>query len=448
MLETGNCRVFFDFGKNFKQERKFYDEPYLSPREEKHLLALGILPRMPGMYKKDEREAKLDGVILSHPHLDHMDYIRYIKDSVPIFCGEETRDIIVAREFSGKGATSKEYYIASFTSREQKVFKQFITFQSGQKLCIKDTLTIQPWAVDHSIPGAYGYLINTQDTSLVYTGDFRFHGPRGKLTQNFIHQAVAAGCEIMITEGTNITRAKPSTEEELREKMTTIVQYTSGCVMVGFSPTDMDRLNTFYQVAKKTGRKLVISMKQAFMLQFLCRYPRLSLFDLSHPEVYILIKKKKVRAAWEKEMMDRWEGKIKTSQDLNQQQKEVILVSSFYDMKEIIDIQPVAGSIYILSQSEPFNEEMQINHDKLMNWLEWYGIPVYHLHASGHADPQQLKECIARICPEFVFLIHTERPFLYQRYLEDLPVGRIIPPVVGKTYRIGKKPARKSVLSL
>lgn len=430
--------MFLDFGKNFEQERKFYDEPYLSPREEKHLLSLGILPGIKGIYKKNMEKANIDGVIVSHPHLDHMDYIRYIKDHIPIYCGIEAKDIIITREFSGKGASSKEYYIANFTSKEKQIFKNFITFKSGQKVTIKD-VNIEAWAVDHSIPGAYGYIIQTQDTTLVYTGDFRFHGPRGHLSKRFIQNAAGKGCEIMIIEGTNISGAKPATEEEIEEKITGILTHTTGLVLAGFSPADIDRLNTFYKVARKTGRKLVISMKQAFMIHNLSSYPDLALFNLSSSDVYILGKEKKTRAAWEKEIIERWEDKIKEAKDLQAEQREVILVASFYDMREIMDIHPVAGSIYLLSQSEPFNEEMEIDYGKLLNWLDWYGLPVYHLHASGHADPHQLKQTVAYLAPEYVFLVHTERPHLYRKYLEDLPVRKVICPVVRKTYRIGKR---------
>ena len=250
----------------------------------------------------------------------------------------------------------------------------------------------------------------------------------------------------MIIEGTNITGAKPASEEEIEEKTREIVTCTSGLVLVGFSPADIDRLNTFYKVAKKTGRKLVISLKQAFMVHSLSCYPQLLSFNLSSSDVYILAKEKKIRGAWEKEIIERWGEKIKEGERLNKEQREIILTASFYDMREIMEIQPVAGSIYLLSQSEPFNEEMEIDYGKLLNWLEWYGIPVYHLHASGHADPQELKETVARVAPEFVFLIHTPRPNLYQRYLEDLAVRRIICPTLGKTYRIGKRRVKESGL--
>jgi len=438
LLETKECKIFLDFGKNFQQERKFYDEPYLSPREEKHLIALGILPNIKGLYKKDEKDSEIDGIIISHPHLDHMHYIRYVKDKVPIYCGEDTRDIIIAREFSGKSASSKEYYIANLTTKERQIFKRFVTFKSGEEVKIKDVI-LYPWAVDHSTPGSYGYIIYTPETTLVYTGDFRFHGPRRYLTEKFIRQSIKERPEILIIEGTNITGAKPISEKDIEEKLAQIVSCTSGLVLAGFSLTDTDRLKTFYKVAQKVGRRLVISLKQAFILYSLSHHKEFVPFNLDSPDVYIFTRDKKTRGAWEKKIIEEWGEKIIEGKKIGEQQRESILVASFYDMREMIDIEPVPGSIYILSQSEPFNEEMEIDYEKLLNWLEWYGIPVYHLHASGHADPQELKKTVADLSPDFVFLVHTERPILYQRYLGDLPIKSVICPILGKRYRIGKK---------
>jgi len=65
---------------------------------------------------------------------------------------------------------------------------------------------------------------------------------------------------------------------------------------------------------------------------------------------------------------------------------------SFYDFNELTTIKPNSGSIYILSQSEPFNEEMELDFTKLKNWLELYGLPLYSVHASGHAQAYELKK--------------------------------------------------------
>ena len=53
LLEDGSSRVFLDFGKNFGREKQYFDEPWIRPQREEHLLALGILPNLPGIYKKD-----------------------------------------------------------------------------------------------------------------------------------------------------------------------------------------------------------------------------------------------------------------------------------------------------------------------------------------------------------------------------------------------------------
>jgi len=56
LLEDAKARVFLDFGTNFEKERRFYDAPYLAPRNEEHLLGLKILPDLPNQkYPKPSR---------------------------------------------------------------------------------------------------------------------------------------------------------------------------------------------------------------------------------------------------------------------------------------------------------------------------------------------------------------------------------------------------------
>jgi ribonuclease J len=118
-------------------------------------------------------------------------------------------------------------------------------------------------------------------------------------------------------------------------------------------------------------------------------------------------------------------------------QEDLVLTATLYDMNELITIDPDPGSTYIMSQSEPHNEEMEIDYGKLVSWLECFGIPHYHIYVSGHALPHQLKWTIGEINPEKVFLVHTEKPDLYKRFLEDIGIEKsieIITPQEGKEY--------------
>jgi len=432
-LVDGSTAVFLDFGKNYKGEGQFFDEPYLRPREEKHLLGLGLLPSIDGLYKKDERDAHLDAIVLSHAHTDHTDYIRYVKDHVPVYSSQVTRDVMVAREWSSPGGASTEYKIASLTkTRGEEISKELRILPLDGPAEI-GSLQIEALSVDHSAPGACGLIVHSQASDpVVYTGDFRWHGRRGEETQRFIQRAAEVKPGALIIEGTNIVSGRPSTEEEVREKIESLVSAVPKLVLAGFSAIDADRMRTFYEVARATGRRLALSMKQVFLLLNL---GAAAPFGLDDPLVLAFRREKKTEYLWESRVEETGVTVV-TNEDIRSMQELVILVASFYDMNEMVDIQPQPGSVYILSQSEPFNEEMEIDFDKLLNWLERWGIPLYNIHASGHCLPLDLKETIRRIGAGKVFLIHTEKPALYKQYLQDLPGAEIICPLVGEQYHI------------
>ena len=79
-------------------------------------------------------------------------------------------------------------------------------------------------------------------------------------------------------------------------------------------------------------------------------------------------------------------------------------------MGEFIDIKPERGSTFIHSLSEPFNEEMLIDYQRLHNWLKHFGMGFVQSHASGHATGEEIREMLKEINPKVLFPIHTEHP--------------------------------------
>ena len=149
LLQDRGTKVFFDFGMSFTAKKQFYSPPFLSPKNERSLQELGMLPPINGVYKFDQTPAEIDAVFLSHGHLDHSAYLSFIKREIPVYCGETTQTIL--KTLSEIRRADLEFNVADIN---------FNAFRTGQKIKL-DNLEIEPFHVDHSVPGAYGFLIHT-----------------------------------------------------------------------------------------------------------------------------------------------------------------------------------------------------------------------------------------------------------------------------------------------
>lgn len=427
LVESQGTRLFLDFGKDFAKEKMYYEDPYLEPREVKHFLALGLLPKIEGLYVGDEASHNINGILVSHPHADHYDYIRYTKSDIKIYCSKATQNAIVAYDKSGREKV--EFKIAHLTQKIDEVKRSFTPFSDVKQI---DSFEVEAWAVDHSAPGARALILHSQNASIVYTGDFRLHGPLQKETEEFIERAAESEVDALLIEGTNILEADISSEEEVQNKISNVIADTDGLVMIGLMPKDLTRLETVYRATIKNDRALAISMKQAFLISSLQEDGSTSL-NKKASNILAFKREKSRYDEYEKRVEKDW--KVVSSEDVKNKQGEIVLITSLYDMNETIDIKPKSGSVYILSESEPFDEEGEITFKKLLSWLEYWGIPMYKIHCSGHATPRDLKRTILKIKPTKVFPIHTSHPELFKKYIEKLECEVEI-PIPGKLYEI------------
>lgn len=410
LLQDRDTRVFFDFGMSFAMKKQFYSPPFLSPKSEKSLQELGILPKISGVYKFDQSPPEVDAVFLSHGHLDHSAYLSFIKREIPVYCGETTQ--IILQALSDVRRADLEFRVSDI---------EFRAFRTGKKISVGN-LEIEPFHVDHSVPGAYGFIIHTSNGAVVYTGDFRDHGAKPEMTRDFVENAQKADPTAIVTEATNMTGAAVSSETEVESKLDNVVAGTDGIVLAEFSYSDVDRLNSFFHIARKNRRCLAISLKQAYLLDALREDKGLTVPALDDEEILIFRKSKKRFDKWEKQLLERYDNQNKIFDvfEVSKQQCKVVLALSFYDFEELVQLQPSAGSCYVLSTSEPFNEEMEIDYERLVNWLSHYGVPQYHVHVSGHMMPLQLKKALKEINAKRMFPVHTENAGLFAKFMRDL----------------------------
>jgi ribonuclease J len=232
LLKDKDTQILLDFGMNFAERSKFYSEPWLSPRDEKGLLEFDLLPPIRGAFRFDDRDSELDAVFISHSHTDHSAYITFLNRKIPVYCGETTALILEA--FSE--ITSK-----SFDNDLEGL--QIRTFRTGDNIKI-GSLVVEPIHVDHSVPGAYGFIIHTTEGAVVYSGDFRLHGTRSEMTQDFVKTASRHKPLAMLCEGTNLIGADLSTEQDVEHKLQKVIGATQNLVLATFRHTDVDRTRT------------------------------------------------------------------------------------------------------------------------------------------------------------------------------------------------------------
>lgn len=505
LLEDGDTRLFFDFGTSFARRYRYFEE-YLKPRPITGLLdplEMGLLPPLRGIYRPDMeptsdlwprfsssplyRELSIDGVLLSHAHLDHSGYISFLRDDIPIYATAMTATIAKAIQDSGKGDFEKEVCYAipkeetdgilqaahwQKVSARQRPFhvldlppptSQALAFWEAtpgarglqvcpwEEVCRIGSLHLKHFPVDHSIFGAAAFAVETSSGWVIYTGDLRRHGWKGHLVEEFATAASHLKPVALICEGTNIAGSRAASEEEVYTGALKAVAGAKALVIADFGPRNVERLLTFRQVAEQTNRRLVISARDAYLLRAM-RYVSQEVPDPASDEVIAIYENAKAQLdRWEKGIRSDYKAKLASAEEIHRRQPDYIVCFSFFDINELPSIMPQAGSSYIYSSSEVFNEEGALDMKRLHNWLDHFGIagvglPIEvepgrwevpeeetGLHASGHATGPELLDLITGIKPKILVPIHTENPGYFERNLKGTGIEVRPPEYGGKT---------------
>jgi ribonuclease J len=283
------------------------------------------------------------------------------------------------------------------------------------------SLEFVPVHVDHSIPGAYGFIIHTSGGTMAYTGDFRFHGPAGSMTQDFIEAAGKEEPDLLLTEGTRVGHGAGGpnkSEKEVLDEARRLVGGTKELVFSSFRGNDVDRVNTFFEACNSTGRRLVVSMKIAILLDKLRADGKLKVPRVGK-DVDVYLKRKRTGGLddadyfkWERQFLDRGVG----AAQVRKKQKDFFLHLEAWDFPELIDIKPGKGGTYIHSATEAFNEEGEREEEVIKNWVRHVGFRYAQLHASGHAPMDEVFTLVDSIGAGRVVPIHTEHPEVFNEH--------------------------------
>lgn len=448
LVEHEGTRILLDFGMSFNQNSKYFSE-FLQPRKCSALtdfFELGLLPDIRGIYRTDYlehmgrllEEREIDAVFLTHAHADHAQYIHFLRFDIPIFCTKETKVILQSLEETGSNILS-DYVTAceafkfyenrngglSRVTRKRKDFvcnRSFQLMEPDQKVKI-GKLEIEMVPVDHSLPGACGYIIYTNEGNLVYTGDIRFHGSNKQLSRKFVEKAKSVNPKWLICEGTRIDKDEVDSENRVKEEITRLISSSRGLAFVEHPIRDLDRVKSIFESAKTNGRDFVVPLKAAYLIEALGDSCPFCIED-----VKILVPRKSwgliYKEGYEQNLIsqdyDSWEQKYIyrsnsiTCRELQQNPLNYVVSMSLWEINQLVDIQP-QNAIWIKSSCEPFCEEMELDEERKQNWLDRFEIVKHLAHASGHASGQEIIKMINEIKPENVIPVHTEKPDLFRQ---------------------------------
>ena len=507
LLEDGDWQVLLDFGMSFGALGAYFEE-FLRPRTVRGLsdyLLTGLVPPLDGLYRDDLNSLSEHGqiwdrlrghpgyrhdvnpraVLLSHAHADHVGYVSLLRPDIPIVAGGLTAVIAKAMQDGGQSTDDNQTVFlrprvardgllvtdsrtpfhqrpwalpagahwspdaaAYWTHRYTKSGPEPITSPITTGVSEIDGHQVRAFPVDHSIPGAHGFAVETSAGWIGYTGDIRMHGRHADQTWAFAHALAELDLVALICEGTQAARPRGASEAQVRARAVDRVGHTRGLVVADFGPRNIERLVSFLDAARHANRQLVVLMKDALVLRAMHTVdPATPLpSPLGGPLIYD--DRRATSTAWQDEMTEEFADALVPPSAVRANPGGYVLCLSFFDITRLLDLGALASGAWVYSSSEPYDEESQLDMQRLRNWMNLLGLDFLGgdseseaeaagFHASGHASGPDLQRFIEIVNPRTLIPIHLQAEGLdfYHRTFGNTAI-RVAEPGWGRAVTI------------
>ena len=414
-VRYGSNRIILDLGYSFKKFKSLYEWPTRIPQGIDEMIRTGLAPKIDGLYTRwlengstpdleYGKDTDIVGVLLSHAHFDHVGLLPQVNRNIDVYIGDTAKTIVETR-------------IESSITRKYNDYKhiKMKTFRTNTIIDL-EYFKVTPVHVDHSIPGSYGYIIETPDTNIVYTGDYRLHGQERSLTFDLIEKAREYNIDFLITEGTRVHDIEDITEKEVYSKLYKIFSRVVKPIFMETSYLDIDRIRSIFRAAEESNKRIIMSGKHFLYVYILAKHdPKLDIhIDKDIISITSMRKRKIFREFENKILREGYE--IADKRELPIKEDHVYLDFSEY-IQNILKKNIPRGSLAIFSNSEPFDEESYIDFNKIINWLDLFSIPSYRIHSSGHAGPLDIKRFVDETKPKDIIVVHSEHPDTLKKFL-------------------------------
>ena len=190
---------------------------------------------------------RTDAVMFTHYHGDHVGLRNRIAPDIPLYAGRTSIEIM---KLIAKGADYIRIRNGKADECELPATERMMPYYWTGKFRYFNGIRIMPLVCDHSALDAYMFLIEMNGKRILYTGDFRAHGVPGEKAFEKMIRSKVGKIDILVTEGTMISRAKEEdrpvcSEADLRKRAAQIfAEHKENVVLV--SSTNLDSVMSFY----------------------------------------------------------------------------------------------------------------------------------------------------------------------------------------------------------
>lgn len=341
-------------------------------------------PNGPGLNKIEGKKKEVVGVVITHGHMDHVGAIPLIIpkiDNPTIYASALSRGIILKRQQDYPNA-------APLDIRE-------VTKDTVLEL---GAFHIEFFHVNHNIPGSLGVVVKTPMGTIMHTGDFKFdHSPVGDEPADFARIVAlgSQGIDVLMSDSTNSeTPGYTISETQVQKNLEDIVKSAPGRIVAATFGSLVSRIQQLVIIAEKYNRKVALdgySMKAAF--------------EISRELGFIKVQRDTMIDV--KNINDYPANRVMLICTGAQGEGEAVLMRIANKEHRYFTIQK-NDTVIFSSSVVPGNERTV---QSLKDILMYQGARMYHsrlmdIHASGHAQVEDLKLMINLVKPRYIIPIH------------------------------------------
>lgn len=365
-ISTASTRILIDMGDELSLDPNFVSAPL----------------HIPGV---TDANGRCDAVLFTHYHGDHTGQMLRIRPEIPLYAGALAKDIM---RLSSAHSWKKDEALCRRIETIQ-------AFSPGKPFLIGD-IQITPFCIDHSACDSYLFLIEADGKRILYTGDFRLHGVRGKTMDKILDRRIGK-VDAIITEGTTVSRTdgKTVTEWELQARVRNYLQQYK-YVFVLCATTNLDRIFALARAVPR-GKYCICDDYQKTLVETVSKHwngissfyemPKLLSFKYHPPARFAEL-------------------------------GGLMFVRANSKFEAIIRQYDPAQSILLYSMWDGYRTKPDSNIPEFLSltgtWAE--------LHTSGHASPDDLRHVIEKADPQLVIPMHTDAPQKMQTLCQNRTV--------------------------